>query len=288
MLTVIDVNSLRESVAARRSKGLRIGLVPTMGNLHDGHLSLVQQAKSRCDFVITSIFVNPMQFGANEDLAAYPNTPEQDADLLSGAGCDCLFRPPKSEVYPDGTQNHTVVSVPKLGDDYCGRSRPGHFEGVATVVTKLFNMALPDEAFFGLKDYQQFLIIKKLTRDLAFPVQIIAGETKREPSGLAMSSRNSYLTAIQRIDAAALYKTLTECMEKILSGNRDFAGLETAALRQLQAHGLRPDYFAICNANTLVKATQSDSALVVLAAAYLGNTRLIDNVRFDIDQLPAR
>ena len=276
MLRIHDTSSLREAVAAARGHGQSIGLVPTMGNLHDGHLSLLQQAKSRCEFVITSIFVNPMQFGANEDLAAYPRTPEQDVDLLTRHGCDCLFMPTVDEMYPAGTHRHTVVSVPELGSNHCGKSRPGHFEGVATVVSKLFNMAQPDAAFFGLKDYQQFLVISRMARDLCFPVSVIGIETRREPSGLAMSSRNNYLT---REQAAALYRCLKTTAQSIGQGVRDYDQLEHRAEETLRAEGMRPDYFSVCNAATLAAAGPEDSDLVILAAAYIGSTRLIDNIR---------
>jgi pantoate--beta-alanine ligase len=279
MRIISTVADLRRLLAHEKSQGSRIGLVPTMGNLHAGHLSLVTAALQHSEYVVCSLFLNPLQFGPGEDLDAYPRTPETDMQLLKDAGCHCLFVPPVAEMYPGGTSQQSLVTVPKLGDEYCGKSRPGHFNGVATVVSKLFNMVQPDIAVFGLKDYQQFLVINKLVTDLQFPVRIVGVETVREASGLAMSSRNNYLTAEEKIQASALNRCLVFVTDGLRAGRTDFSTLEQQAREMLCERGLRPDYLAICHARTLESASTSDKELVVLAAAYLGQTRLIDNLR---------
>lgn len=282
MLNVTTIAEVRGLVRERRAAAQLIGLVPTMGNLHDGHLELVRAARKRCGFVITSIFVNPMQFGPTEDLLAYPRTLADDKRLLESAQCDCLFHPGAEEIYPGGLGAQTVVRVPELDKDFCGSSRPGHFEGVATVVSKLFNIIQPDSAFFGLKDYQQFLIISKMVRDLEFPIEIVGVETRREPSGLAMSSRNNYLSAAERTTAAALYWSLQDTAQRLRDGDRDIRTLCMTAERKLASEGFRPDYYAVCDAKTLKPADQDARNLVILAAAYLGKTRLIDNLRLTL------
>jgi pantoate--beta-alanine ligase len=252
-----------------------------MGNLHAGHLKLVEQARQCCDHVITSIFVNPMQFGHNEDLDAYPRTLEADAAALASAGCDELFAPSPAEIYPQQSLTaHTVVSVPGLTARHCGASRPGHFDGVSTVVCKLFNIVRPDVAVFGLKDYQQYLIICKMVEDLCFQLKIRGVETQRESSGLALSSRNSYLSATQREQASKLYQLLQHTRDAIQAGSDTFSDLERRAFQHLQQADFKPDYFAICNAQTLLPPSPDDHDLVILLAAYLGTTRLIDNIRF--------
>ncbi|HKS13812.1 MAG TPA: pantoate--beta-alanine ligase [Pseudomonas sp.] len=283
MNTVKTVRELRAAVARARSEGKRIGFVPTMGNLHSGHAALVTKACQRVDFVVASIFVNPLQFGANEDLASYPRTLAADQERLLQAGCHLLFAPTVDEMYPHGMGGQTRVSVPQLSEGLCGASRPGHFEGVATVVSKLFNMVQPDLAVFGQKDFQQLAVIRALVRDLNMPIQIIGEPTVRADDGLALSSRNGYLSAEQRAIAPALYRVLRQLGDAIASGERDYAALIAAGQQQLDAAGLRPDYLEVRHALTLRPATAEDRDLVILAAAFLGTTRLIDNLHLDLD-----
>jgi pantoate--beta-alanine ligase len=279
MQTLTSIKALQDVVKQQRLAGKTIGFVPTMGNLHDGHLSLVRKAKELSDFVITSIFVNPLQFGAGEDLDNYPRTLEADSQQLEQQGNDIVFVPTVSEMYPRGMNTQTQVSVPELSETLCGASRPGHFDGVTTVVTKLFNMVNPDLAVFGEKDFQQLSIIRKMVDDLCMPIEIIGVPTGRAADGLALSSRNGYLTSEERPIAPELNKTLQACKEAILSGNTDFAGLEASANNRLQAAGFKPDYFAIRDANTLAEVTEQTQEIAILAAARLGATRLIDNTR---------
>lgn len=278
-----EIDSLRDQVRQLKSQGKVIGLVPTMGNLHAGHLKLVVEAKQRCDWVVCSIFVNPMQFGPSEDLDGYPRSLEQDKESLEKTGCDCVFCPSVDEIYPHGLDSQTVVSVPELGHLHCGTSRPGHFDGVTTVVSKLFNICQPDVATFGLKDYQQFLIIRKMVEDLLIPVELAGIETERNPDGLAISSRNSYLTDEQRRLAPVLYRTLQDTRRELATGNRDYNAIEAQASKKLTEAGLKPDYFTVCHAGTLQPARADDTELVVLAAAFLGKARLIDNIRLSLD-----
>ena len=275
-------NALREKLRTLRRQDQRIALVPTMGNLHQGHLSLVELALQNSDVVVATIFVNPLQFGPTEDLDSYPRTLEQDLELLATRGCDMVFAPAVDEIYGDSLDAQTVVSVPGVSEGYCGSSRPGHFDGVATVVTKLLNIVQPDVAVFGLKDYQQFLVIKKLVRDLHLPVEIIGGEIVREKNGLALSSRNGYLSIAQREQAAAIQGSLQSVAKELHGGNRNFNALESMGRQLIEAAGLRPDYYAICNAETLKPAGEQELNLVILAAAYLGTTRLIDNIRLTL------
>lgn len=278
MNTVKTVRELRAAVARARNEGKRIGLVPTMGNLHSGHSALVVKAAQRTDFVVASIFVNPLQFGPNEDLATYPRTLPADQEKLLQAGCHLLFAPTVDEMYPHGMDDQTRVSVPHLSEGLCGASRPGHFEGVATVVSKLFNIVQPDLAIFGQKDYQQLAVIRALVRDLNMPIQIIGEPTVRAADGLALSSRNSYLSDEQRAAAPALYRAITQIAEAIHNGERDFSRLLADGLEQIKAAGFRPDYLEVRDATTLRPATAEDHDLVILAAAYQGSTRLIDNL----------
>lgn len=273
-----DSQQLRQHLLQYRHDEQCIALVPTMGNLHEGHLTLLDRARSVSDHIVTSIFINPLQFGAGEDLDHYPRTPQEDIASLEARGCDSIFMPPVEEIYPRGLQDQTLVRVPGLTEGHCGASRPGHFDGVTTVVSKLFNLVQPDLAFFGQKDYQQLQVVRRMTADLCFPVEIIGVPVCREPDGLAMSSRNSYLDASQRATAPALYATLQTLAERIRTGERDYRRLESAAETDLQTAGMRPDYVHICHADTLAAATESDATLVILGAAYLGDTRLIDNV----------
>ncbi|WP_405120201.1 pantoate--beta-alanine ligase [Pseudomonas leptonychotis] len=283
MNTVKSVRELRAAVSQARAEGKQIAFVPTMGNLHAGHAALVEKAAQRADFVVASIFVNPLQFGPNEDLESYPRTLLADQEKLVQAGCHLLFTPDVAEMYPHGTDGQTRVSVAGVSEGLCGASRPGHFEGVATVVSKLFNMVQPDLAIFGQKDFQQLAVIRTLVRDLNMPIQIIGEPTVRAEDGLALSSRNGYLSAEQRDAAPLLYRTLKEMANAIKAGERDYAKLITAAQAQHSAAGLRPDYLEVREANGLRPATADDRHLVILVAAFTGNTRLIDNLAFELD-----
>lgn len=283
MNTVKTVRELRAAVARARNEGKRIGFVPTMGNLHSGHAALVTKAAQRADFVVASIFVNPLQFGPSEDLDSYPRTLAADQEKLLEAGCHLLFAPTVEEMYPDGMGVQTRVSVPHLSEGLCGASRPGHFEGVATVVSKLFNMVQPDLAVFGQKDFQQLAVIRALVRDLNMPIQIIGEPTVRAEDGLALSSRNGYLTDEQRATAPVVYRTLGQMAEAIRQGDRDFCTLITQGREALAAAGLKPDYLEVRQALSLLPATREDRDLVILVAAFLGKTRLIDNLHLNLD-----
>lgn len=273
-------DALQQQLRRLRQSGRTIGLVPTMGNLHDGHLALVAAAREQADFVLATIFVNPLQFGPAEDLDNYPRTLQADCELLTGAGCDGLFVPAVTEMYPDGLKGQTLVSVPGLSQKHCGASRPGHFDGVCTVVCKLFNLTQPDSAFFGEKDYQQLQVIRKMTADLCMPVRIEDVPIIRNAEGLALSSRNGYLDTEQLALAPLLHEQLMAASTTIKSGQADFADVEARARAELDKAGFRTDYFTVCNALTLETAQHDDSDLVILAAAWLGKTRLIDNLRF--------
>ncbi len=278
MRTVHTLKELRAMLASYRQQGKRIGLVPTMGNLHEGHLTLVAKARQAADIVVTSIFVNPMQFGASEDLDSYPRTLQEDQDKLEAAGNTLVFAPSANEVYPNGLARHTKITVPDVSEGHCGATRPGHFEGVATVVTMLFNMVQPDVAVFGEKDYQQLAVIRKLVTDLMIPVEVIGAATVRDPDGLAKSSRNGYLTAEERSLAPALYQTMTAIGERLAQGETDYTRLEEEARQALMSAGFRPDYITITNSQTLKPARPEDTELTILVAAFLGTTRLIDNL----------
>ncbi|RUO80665.1 pantoate--beta-alanine ligase [Idiomarina tyrosinivorans] len=257
----------------------RVALVPTMGNLHDGHLALVKHAQQNAERVVVSIFVNPMQFGANEDLDSYPRTLTEDCEKLASLGVDAVFTPTVDDVYPRGLGQQTRVEVPGISDILCGASRPGHFTGVATIVCKLFNMVQPDVAVFGQKDFQQLQVIRLMTADLSLPVEIIGVPTQRLASGLAMSSRNGYLSDAERQQASVIYQTLKTLAATLQSGGTDFSAYEQQAREALQQCGLKPDYVSIRNARDL-SAPSVDAAerWVILIAAFLGKTRLIDNI----------
>jgi pantoate--beta-alanine ligase len=282
MQSITEIKSLRSQIKAWRQAGLSVAFVPTMGNLHRGHFSLVEKAKTLADKVVVSIFVNPMQFGANEDLDNYPRTLSEDKQGLAELGTDIVFTPSVSTIYPNGLGEQSFVDVPGVSLGYCGGSRPGHFKGVATVVTKLFNLVQPDYACFGEKDFQQLQVIKTMARDLSMPVEIIGVPTMREISGLAMSSRNGYLSAEQKTTATALFKALGQCAEQLKQGNKDFTSLKAHAKQSLEQAGLKPDYFEIAQRDTLKSATLDDNHFVILAAAFLGSVRLIDNMQVDI------
>lgn len=283
MQIVSTISVLRQRRKEWLLAGEQVAFVPTMGNLHAGHIKLVSEAKKVAPRVVVSIFVNPLQFGANEDLDAYPHTPETDQTKLREAGADLLFLPQESEIYPSGRDGVTRVEVPGIADILCGASRPGHFRGVATVVTKLFNMVQPELALFGEKDYQQLSVLRRMTADLNIPVEIIGVPTERESDGLAMSSRNGYLTAGEREIAPALYRSLQVVATELRDGRRDFAAIENEAAAALETAGLRTDYVSIRNADDLESAKSEDVSLVVLAAAYLGKARLIDNLLININ-----
>jgi pantoate--beta-alanine ligase len=278
MNTVKTVRELRAVVARARSEGKRIALVPTMGNLHSGHIALVTKAVQRADFVIASIFVNPLQFGPNEDLASYPRTLAADQEQLLQAGCHLLFTPTVEEMYPHGMADQTIVRVPVVSEGLCGGSRPGHFDGVSTVVSKLFNMVQPDIAIFGQKDFQQLAVVNALVRDLNMPIQIIGEPTVRAADGLALSSRNGYLTEDQRTAAPALYRVIKQIGTALQNGEQDQRQLISDGVKDLEAAGFRPDYLEIRHAVSLRPATPDDRDLVVLGAAFMGKTRLIDNL----------
>jgi pantoate--beta-alanine ligase len=279
MQSVTTIEAVRAHVRAWRAAGQRVAFVPTMGNLHAGHISLLSTARARADRVLASVFVNPLQFGPNEDFASYPRTPLEDERLLTEARCDLLFTPSVAEIYPcDGSQL-TLVSVRGLSDILCGQFRPGHFEGVATVVAKLFGIVAPDVAVFGEKDYQQFMLIRRMTLDLAIPVEVIGAPTVRGSDGLALSSRNRYLTGEEHTRAPAIYRALRAAVAAIAAGNRDYAAIEGQGWRTLETAGLRPDYFSIRSALDLSSPDSDASELIVLTAARLGRSRLIDNLR---------
>lgn len=274
--------AILERVQHWRKQGLRVALVPTMGNLHRGHATLVAEARKHADRVVVSVFVNPLQFGPNEDFNTYPRTPSEDRALLEEYQADLLFAPEVADMYPQGMAHHTAIEVPELSDILCGVVRPGHFVGVATVVAKLFNIVQPDVALFGEKDYQQLAIIKRMAVDLCMPLKVIGVSTVRETDGLAMSSRNRYLNAEQRRLAPHIYAALSSVEKQLLQGRRDFAALEQAAAEQLKAEGFVPDYVSIRDAENLQLPNTQTRRLVVLTAARLGRARLIDNVQVDI------
>ncbi|MDH5179140.1 MAG: pantoate--beta-alanine ligase [Gammaproteobacteria bacterium] len=279
MQTFLHTSALQSQLKTWRSQGLRIGFVPTMGNLHEGHYALIKKAQATCHEVVVSIFVNPLQFGANEDFAGYPRTLKADLDGLAQMGVGAVFAPDEAEIYPRPVTDMSFVEVPGLSDMLCGASRPGHFRGVTTIVNKLFNIVQPDMAIFGLKDFQQFTIIKRMVSDLAMSVELVGMETIREADGLAMSSRNGYLGAAERQQAPLLYQTLQDLRDKIRQGEHDYFELELLGQEELENAGFRPDYVAIRRADNLDVPFADSPGLVILAAAWLGKTRLIDNIQ---------
>jgi len=278
MKTVTGNTELRQHVESLRVQGVRSAFVPTMGNLHAGHLELVRQARQLADHVIVSIFVNPAQFGPQEDYENYPHTPERDRDALLEAGADLLFLPAVAEIYPQGPDLTTVVEVPGLNRILEGEHRPTHFNGVTTVVAKLFNLVQADVAVFGEKDYQQLLLIRRMVADLCMPIAIAGVATVREADGLAMSSRNGYLSPAERAVAPRLYKALMRVKTRVEAGREDVAAIERAALAELAAAGFQPDYVSVRRQSDLAPPGPADTALIALAAARLGPARLIDNV----------
>ena len=284
MITNPDLKSLRATVREWKRNALTVALVPTMGNLHDGHLSLLARAREIADRSVVSIFVNPIQFGHGEDYERYPSTLEADSAKLKQAGLDLLFAPNLAELYPGGITEDTRVTVPALSDILCGQFRPGHFSGVTTVVSKLLINVQPDYALFGEKDFQQVLVIKRMAHDLLYPVEIIGMPIVREADGLAMSSRNSYLDAGQRQVAATIHATLTAAAATLGAQTMSVAELEHRAAADLAAVGMRPEYFSVRRAADLAPPRAGDQALIILAAAWLGSARLIDNVQVTLER----
>ncbi|MCF7980658.1 MAG: pantoate--beta-alanine ligase [Pseudomonadales bacterium] len=280
MQTYTTINQIREVLAQQRQQGHTIGFVPTLGNLHEGHMALIRAARAAADCVVASVFVNPMQFAANEDLDAYPRTLEADKEKLVAEGADFLFAPTAREMYPEGVS--TQITIPVLSNILCGASRPGHFTGVATICAKLFNIIQPNVSMFGEKDYQQLTIIRHMVNDLCIPVSIVGVQTGRAEDGLALSSRNTYLTAEERQKAPEIYRSLITTKEAIKNGIRDYYQLEQAANKRLANAGFKPDYFHVLNRNSLETANSADRKLIILAAAQLGKARLIDNLQLDI------
>ena len=277
MLIIETLPLLRQQIRRLRMEGKRVALVPTMGNLHDGHMKLVDEAKARADVVVVSIFVNPMQFDRPEDLARYPRTLQEDCEKLNKRKVDLVFAPSVKEIYPNGTETHTYVDVPGLSTMLEGASRPGHFRGVSTIVSKLFNLVQPDIPCFGEKDFQQLALIRKMVADMGFDIEIVGVPIMRAKDGLALSSRNGYLTAEQRKIAPGLYKVLSSIADKLQAGERDLDEIITIAGQELNEKGFRADDIQIRDADTLLEISENSKRAVILVAAWLGDARLIDN-----------
>ncbi|EJU1040644.1 pantoate--beta-alanine ligase [Escherichia coli] len=277
MLIIETLPLLRQQIRRLRMEGKRVALVPTMGNLHDGHMKLVDEAKARADVVVVSIFVNPMQFDRPEDLARYPRTLQEDCEKLNKRKVDLVFAPSVKEIYPNGTETHTYVDVPCLSTMLEGASRPGHFRGVSTIVSKLFNLVQPDIACFGEKDFQQLALIRKMVADMGFDIEIVGVPIMRAKDGLALSSRNGYLTAEQRKIAPGLYKVLSSIADKLQTGERDLDEIIAIAGQELNEKGFRADDIQIRDADTLLEVSETSKRAVILVAAWLGDARLIDN-----------
>ncbi|ECE6304583.1 pantoate--beta-alanine ligase [Salmonella enterica subsp. salamae] len=277
MLIIETLPLLRQHIRRLRHEGKRVALVPTMGNLHDGHMTLVEEAKTRADVVVVSIFVNPMQFDRAEDLARYPRTLQEDCEKLNKRKVDFVFAPSATEIYPQGLESQTFVDVPCLSTMLEGASRPGHFRGVSTIVSKLFNLIQPDIACFGEKDFQQLALIRKMVADLGYDIEIVGVPIIRAKDGLALSSRNGYLTAEQRKIAPGLYKVMSSIGEKLQAGERDQDEMIAIAAQELNEKGFRADDIQIRDADTLLELTENSKRAVILVAAWLGQARLIDN-----------
>ena len=277
MLIIETLPLLRQQIRRLRMEGKRVALVPTMGNLHDGHMKLVDEAKARADVVVVSIFVNPMQFDRPEDLARYPRTLQEDCEKLNKRKVDLVFAPSVKEIYPNGTETHTYVDVPGLSTMLEGASRPGHFRGVSTIVSKLFNLVQPDIACFGEKDFQQLALSRKMVADIGCDIEIVGVPIMRAKDGLALSSRNGYLTAEQRKIAPGLYKVLSSIADKLQAGERDLDEIITIAGQELNEKGFRADDIQIRDADTLLEVSETSKRAVILVAAWLGDARLIDN-----------
>ncbi len=281
MLVVDDIDKLRSIIKPWKSNNVAIGFVPTMGNLHDGHLTLINHAKKEANKVVASIYVNPLQFDRPDDLSRYPRTLQEDLDRLEAEGVDIVFTPSDKMIYPDGIDMSTKVDVPVISSILCGAHRPGHFVGVATVVCKLFNMVMPDIAVFGEKDFQQLMLIRRMTQDLNLHVRVVGAETRRESNGLAMSSRNNYLSKDEKNQAALIYQTLNDVAGKLSAGDRYYPGLERDGKKVLESAGFIPDYLSILRKTDLQQPSPEEplDELVILCAAILGNARLIDNLQ---------
>lgn len=284
MLIIETLPLLRQQIRRLRMEGKRVALVPTMGNLHNGHMKLVDEAKARADVVVVSIFVNPMQFDRPEDLARYPRTLQEDCEKLNKRKVDLVFAPSVKEIYPNGTETHTYVDVPGLSTMLEGASRPGHFRGVSTIVSKLFNLVQPDIACFGEKDFQQLALIRKMVADMGFDIEIVGVPIMRAKDGLALSSRNGYLTAEQRKIAPGLYKVLSSIADKLQAGERDLDEIITIAGQELNEKGFRADDIQIRDADTLLEVSETSKRAVILVAAWLGDARLIDNKMVELDR----
>ena len=284
MINLSSIDPVRETRAKWKAEGHRVALVPTMGNLHDGHMKLVERAKKEADRVMVSIFVNPLQFGPGEDLEAYPRTLSQDYERLQNAGVHALYHPTAQEMYPAGQGHEVLIDVPSIAKDLCGAWRPGHFSGVATVVAKLFNQVMPDVAIFGEKDYQQLLLIRKLVRELDYPIEILSVPTHRELDGLAMSSRNGYLDESKRKQAALIYASLSLAAEALKSGHESFSAIESNHVGILQSQGFSVDYFSIRRSGDLATPCPGEKDLVILVAARISGVRLIDNLRLQAER----
>jgi len=278
------ISQLRSVLDKHRQTGERIVCVPTMGNLHEGHMALIQLAHKHGEVVVATIFVNPLQFGLNEDWDQYPRTFDSDVDKLNSVNCHYLFFPTDEEMYPFGMDNQTRVFCPTMTDVLCGASRPGHFEGVTTVVTKLFHIADPDVAIFGEKDWQQLAVIRRMVADLCMRVKIVGAPIARDHDGLALSSRNAFISEDERPKANQLNKSLNWAREQILSGNKDYGRIEAQAKQQILDAGFRPDYFSVCNAQNLAPALDEDTDLAILGALFTEGARLIDNVQMKIER----
>lgn len=277
MLIIETLPLLRQHIRRLRQEGKRVALVPTMGNLHDGHMKLVDEAKARADVVIVSIFVNPMQFDRPDDLVRYPRTLQEDCEKLNKRKVDYVFAPAVEEIYPQGLEGQTYVDVPGLSTMLEGASRPGHFRGVSTIVSKLFNLIQPDIACFGEKDFQQLALIRKMVADMSYDIEIVGVPIIRAKDGLALSSRNAYLTAEQRKIAPGLYNVMNSIAEKLIAGNRELQEIIAIAEQELNDKGFRADDIQIRDADTLQELTETSKRAVILAAAWLGQARLIDN-----------
>lgn len=280
MICSYSIQHLRAQIRQWRIAGDSIAFVPTMGNLHAGHLALISAAQAQADRVVISIFVNPSQFNEQADFANYPRTVQVDTEKLKSALVDLVFMPSREEIYPVAMR--TTVSISEVSENHCGAARPGHFDGVATVVCKLFNMVLPDKALFGEKDFQQLLVIRTMAADLNSPVEIFSVPTFREEDGLAMSSRNTHLTIEQRQKAVQLYQALCQAKQAVFECQNCYAEIEGTYRQELSEQGFKPDYFSICRRSDLQTATEKDTQLIILTAARLGTTRLIDNIQVDL------
>ena len=282
MHLVHKIADLRNKLEIHRIAKESIGFVPTMGNLHEGHSHLIQNAVKENDRTVISIFINPLQFSPSEDFENYPRTLEADEERLRSSDCDYLFVPPQDEMLRGTPEEQSKIRVPRIAEILCGKSRPGHFEGVASIVSQLLNIVNPTRAYFGLKDYQQFILIKKLVSDLKIPVTVIGVETVRDKNGLALSSRNNFFSAQELDIAPQLFTSIKEIYTALQTGNRNFKLLENNARKRLLNFGFQPDYCSVCHAETLKPAAPDDNDMVILVAAHLGSVRLIDNLRLSL------